>query len=180
MLMYETSVPAAAEATDRSAWSWAIVLLVPSAMTALAFLLGRRHGRRRGGDQGRERRGNQYYIYDHEKQEFVHVELGEIRRQILFLLEPLFQRRGDAVAPPPGDRTMRLVRLIYSAKSVERIFEPIYTDFWYEYVDASERVQRLRRFFAVARYYLALARAASLFSVVRLAKSATEYWQTIR
>ncbi len=71
---------------------------------------------------------------------------------------------------------MGLVRLCYSAKTVEHIFDPIYADFYEEYSAALVAGEKWHARWIRVRYYMAFVQTVGLFGVVRLAKTAFEYW----
>ncbi len=79
----------------------------------------------------------------------------------------------------PGARLLPLVRLCYSAKSIEKIFEPIYADFCEEYFAALDAGEKWHAGWIRVRYYKNFVQAVSLFGVVRLAKTVFEYWEKI-
>lgn len=74
---------------------------------------------------------------------------------------------------------MALVRLCYSAKSIEKIFEPIYADFCEEHFAALAAGEKWHARWIRVRYYKDFGKAVSLFGVVRLAKTVFEYWEKI-
>ena len=79
----------------------------------------------------------------------------------------------------PGARLLPFVRLCYSAKSIEKIFEPIYADFCEEYFAALAAGEKWHARWIRVRYYKDFAKAVSMFGVVRLAKTVFEYWEKI-
>ncbi len=91
----------------------------------------------------------------------------------------LKQRRGSQIGGPPGTKSMRLARFCYSAKTIERVFDPIYADFCEEYFAALAAGERWKARWIRFRYYKDFAKAIGLFGVVRLAKTVFEYWEKI-
>ena len=176
LMLPEESAAALTQGNPFSAESLLLFALTTLGIVVLVMAFVIRRGFRI--EEGEIKGQNRYYYYDVEEGRF--VQAPGIDEMIVRARENLFRfTRRNSVQRPPGLRVMGLIRLVCSTKSVERIFEPIYSDFWYEYSEALERGEQARRFFIVLRYYLALARAASLFSVVRLFQSAVEYWKTV-
>ena len=79
----------------------------------------------------------------------------------------------------PGARLLPFVRFCYSAKNVQRIFEPIYADFCEEYFAALSAGKKWHAHWIRVRYYKDFVKAVGLFGVVRLAKTVFEYWEKI-
>jgi len=79
----------------------------------------------------------------------------------------------------PGTKLRPLVRLAYSAKSIEKVFDPIYADFCEEYFAALAAGRKGHAHWIQVRYYKDFVKAVSLFGVVRLAKTVFEYWEKI-
>ena len=83
------------------------------------------------------------------------------------------------ITKTPGTKLMDWVRLCYSAKSVDKIFEPIYADFCEEYFAALASGHTWHARWIRVRYYKDFVKAVGLFGVVRLAKTVFEYWEKI-
>ena len=70
----------------------------------------------------------------------------------------------------PLHRVMEAVRFIYSRKSVEKIFDPIFSDFCEEYYYALDKKKALKAKWTILIYAIAFLKAAGLFSLVKLVK----------
>ena len=92
---------------------------------------------------------------------------------------PSKQHRVSQVAKPPGSKLMALIRLCYSAKSVDKIFDPIYADFCEEYFAVLAAGKKWHTRWIRVRYYKDFVKAIGLFGVVRLARTVFEYWEKI-
>ena len=89
------------------------------------------------------------------------------------------QPRKPQIAKPPGSKLMEFVRFLYAAKSIERIFDPIYADFCDEYFTALAAGEKWHARWIRVRYYKDFVKAVGLFGFVRLAKTVFEYWEKI-
>ena len=87
------------------------------------------------------------------------------------------RRRTSNVSKMPGTRLMALIRFCYSAKTIERIFDPIYADFYEEYFAALAAGKKWHAPWIRVRYYKDFVKAVGLFGIVRLAKTMFEYWE---
>ena len=105
------------------------------------------------------------------------------RREIYELKKVLdhdrITRQESRITSAPGTKLIAFIRLIYSAKTVERIFDPIYADFCEEYFAALDAGEKWHARWIQVRYYKDFVKAVSLFGVVRLAKTVFEHWEEI-
>lgn len=77
---------------------------------------------------------------------------------------------GD-IAIPPGGRCMKWIRFFYHPKAVERVFAPIYADFWEEYIQAETSGRRIHACWIRVRFYWALGKTMGVFGLARTIKS---------
>ena len=83
------------------------------------------------------------------------------------------------LAKPPGSNLMQLVRFFYSAQSVEKVFEPLYADFWEEYIEAYTSGYKRKAKWICCRYLWAAFKTAGLFSIVSIGKQLFSFWKEI-
>ena len=79
----------------------------------------------------------------------------------------------------PGAMLMAFIHFCYSAKTIERIFDPIYADFCEEYFAALAAGEKWHARWIRVRYYKDFVQAVGFFGIVRLAKTVFEYWEKI-
>lgn len=89
------------------------------------------------------------------------------------------QKQTKSLKTAPGIRVMRLIRFVYSKKSISRIFEPIHADFIEEYLEALNAGEKWKSRWIRVRYYWAFLSASGLLSVVSIAKKVVKFWQQV-
>lgn len=75
---------------------------------------------------------------------------------------------ADGIRPAPGTVLMGALRLLSKPKHFDRVFNPIYSDFYEEYAEAVAAGEVWRSRWTTVRFYYDLAKALMFFRLVRL------------
>lgn len=107
------------------------------------------------------------------------VILGACMLLLIFVVGGFERDTEPRITGAPSNKLIKLVLFVYSAKTIERIFDPIYADFCEEYFAALAAGEKWHARWICIRYYKDFVKAIGLFGVVRLAKTVFEYWEKI-
>jgi len=86
---------------------------------------------------------------------------------VLVLVHPS-EKKAVAVARVPGHRTHRLVTILFSRRTCERVFEPIVADHQQEYFEALAQGETLRARWIGVRLHLDLGLSAVVWVATRV------------